>query len=199
MRVGWCFEAAHIPGVVNVLADGISRWPRETINSRLSSLYPRIHWQEARLGKSGGTTCSGVLQAYYRRSEWLLRPTSLTCEAAWRLSTQWRLVVVHIKFILGHGVGRGGGSERDRDVHGAFVFSRGKEVSTVEGKLIAVQHFHRRVGVELPMKHFIVKPVKAGIARESALKGQRQRFRRLISWDLVGDEVGIGGVCLTFG
>lgn len=77
MRAGWCFEAAHIPGVANVLADGISRWPRETINSRLSSLYPRVNWQEASLGKSGGTMCSGVLQAYSRRSEWLLRLTSL--------------------------------------------------------------------------------------------------------------------------
>ena len=38
MRPSWCFEAAHIPGVVNVLADGISRWSRETINSLLSCL-----------------------------------------------------------------------------------------------------------------------------------------------------------------
>lgn len=77
MRAGWCFEAAHIPGVENVLADGISRWPRETINSRLSSLYPCVNWQEANLGKSGGTMCSGVLQAYCRRSEWLRRLTPL--------------------------------------------------------------------------------------------------------------------------
>ena len=77
MRAGWCFEAAHIPGVETELADGISRWPRENINSRLSSLYPHVHWQEASLGKSGGTTCSGVLQAYCRRSEWLLRQMPL--------------------------------------------------------------------------------------------------------------------------
>ena len=77
MRAGWCFEAAHIPGVKNVVADGISRWPRQTINSRLSSLFPHVDWQEASLGKSGGTTCSGVLQAYCRRSEWLLRQMSL--------------------------------------------------------------------------------------------------------------------------
>ena len=64
MRAGWCFEAAHIPGVTNVLADGISRWPRENINSRLSSLYPRVHWQEESLGKVGGTMCLGVFQAY---------------------------------------------------------------------------------------------------------------------------------------
>jgi hypothetical protein len=63
-----------------------------------------------------------------------------------------------------------------------LYFSRGNKPSTVEGKLVAVQHFHRRVGIELPMKHFIVKSVKAGIARESALKGEPQRIRRPISW-----------------
>ena len=31
MPAGLCFEAAHISGVKNVLAAGISRWPRESI------------------------------------------------------------------------------------------------------------------------------------------------------------------------
>ncbi|MEP3733699.1 MAG: hypothetical protein ABJN02_17345, partial [Lentilitoribacter sp.] len=31
IRAGWCLEAAHIPGVSNVLADGTSRWPRENV------------------------------------------------------------------------------------------------------------------------------------------------------------------------
>ena len=42
IRAGWCFEAARIPGVVNGLPDRISRWPRETISSRLCSLHPRV-------------------------------------------------------------------------------------------------------------------------------------------------------------
>ena len=86
------------------------------------------------------------------------------------------------KRIFGHGVGRGGGSKRDCKVYGVSVFSRGNKASTIGGKLVAVQHFHRRVGIELPMKHFIVKLVKAGIARESALTGEPQRIRRPISW-----------------
>ena len=28
---GWCLVAKHIPGVENVLADGISRWPRSEV------------------------------------------------------------------------------------------------------------------------------------------------------------------------
>ena len=43
MQAGWCFKAAHIPGVENELADGISKWPDENSNSRLSSLYPHVH------------------------------------------------------------------------------------------------------------------------------------------------------------
>ena len=31
MRPSWCFEAAHIPGVKNVLDDGMSRCPRKRI------------------------------------------------------------------------------------------------------------------------------------------------------------------------
>ena len=31
MPAGWCFEAAHIPGVKNVLDDGMSRCPRKRI------------------------------------------------------------------------------------------------------------------------------------------------------------------------
>ena len=85
------------------------------------------------------------------------------------------------KRIFGHGVGRGGGSKRDCKVYGVSVFSRGNKASTIGGKLVAVQNFHRRVGIELPMKHFIVKSVKAAIARESALKGELQRIRRPIS------------------
>ena len=56
---------------------------------------------------------------------------------------------------------------------------------TVEWKLVGVQHFHRRVGIELPMKHFIIKSEKAGIARESALKGEPQRIRRSTSWAML--------------
>ena len=72
-----------------------------------------------------------------------------------------------------------------------LYFSRGNKASTVEGKLVAVQHFHRRVGIELPMKHFIIKSVKAGIARESALKGEPQRIRRPMSWVILKQGLSI--------
>ena len=49
--------------------------------------------------------------------------------------------------------------------HGASVFfSWAKSIhGRKEIGKTALQHFHRRVGIELPMKHFMVKSVKAGI------------------------------------
>ena len=42
MQAGWCFKAAHIPGVENELADGISKWPGENSNCLLyTSPSPR--------------------------------------------------------------------------------------------------------------------------------------------------------------
>ena len=61
MRAGRSFEAAHIPGAKNVSANGSSGWPRENINSRLSSLHPHVQWQEASLGESGRTDVFGNL------------------------------------------------------------------------------------------------------------------------------------------
>ena len=49
-----------------------------------------------------------------------------------------------------------------------MYFSRGNNISTVDGKLMAIQYFHRRVGIDLPMKNHFIKSVKAGIAKEAA-------------------------------
>ena len=97
---------------------------------------------------------------------------------------QWQLVRCSAqKGIFEQGVGRGSGDERDRDVFGAPIFVTGKKASRVDGKLVgvAVQHFHRLVGMELPMKHFMIRIVKAGIARERALKGEPHRIRHQVS------------------
>ena len=59
---------------------------------------------------------------------------------------------------------------------------RGHKISTVDGKLTPIQYVHRKVGVELPMKNHLIKPVKAGIAREGDLKGEAPWIRRPISW-----------------
>ena len=104
--------------------------------------------------------------------------TNFTYEAAWRLWTQWCLVVVHRSVYLDMGLREEAVAREIAKCVAHLYFSRGSKVSTVEGKLVAFQHFRRRVGIELPMKHFSVKSVTTSISRENALKGKRQRHQK---------------------
>lgn len=60
---GWCFTAAHVAGVANTLADGISRWDISSISSNLRRLRPDVCWREQVLGQAGADLCSGILAA----------------------------------------------------------------------------------------------------------------------------------------
>ena len=53
MRSGWCFQAKHVKGVANTLADGISRWDRDSISAKLTAFRPDVNWQEQILGEAG--------------------------------------------------------------------------------------------------------------------------------------------------
>ena len=53
MRSGWCFRAKHVKGVANTLADGISRWERDSISAKLTAFRPDVNWQEQILGEAG--------------------------------------------------------------------------------------------------------------------------------------------------
>ena len=39
---GWCFQAKHVRGVENVLADGMTRWKEDEIQSRLPKECPAV-------------------------------------------------------------------------------------------------------------------------------------------------------------
>lgn len=43
MRSDRCFRARHVKGVTNSLADGISRWDKNSIAINLRSLRPDVH------------------------------------------------------------------------------------------------------------------------------------------------------------
>ena len=39
---GWCFDALHVAGVENAIADGISRWEPEDIDGNLRAFRPDV-------------------------------------------------------------------------------------------------------------------------------------------------------------
>ena len=49
---GWSHKAKHIPGVLNVLADGISRWQPDQIAEKLRSHVNEGDWRQAPLGQN---------------------------------------------------------------------------------------------------------------------------------------------------
>ena len=72
-----------------------------------------------------------------------------------------------------------------------LFFARKNKMSTVAGKLVAVQYFHRRAGIELSMKNPYFLQVKSGLARESAIHGEVTRTRRPVSWVLFKHGIGL--------
>ena len=58
---GWHFDSLHVPGVLNDVADGISRWNPGDICRNLAALRPSIEWQELDLGVEGRELCKSLL------------------------------------------------------------------------------------------------------------------------------------------
>lgn len=59
---GWRYEAKHIPGKKNTLADGISRWPRSQLAENVKQLTNTDDWTELPIGPRGERICEIVLQ-----------------------------------------------------------------------------------------------------------------------------------------
>ena len=62
---GWCFTAAHVAGVANTLADGISRWDSPSISANLRSFRPDVGWREQAFWASGCRSLFGHLGREY--------------------------------------------------------------------------------------------------------------------------------------
>ena len=57
----WSHIAKHTPGVKNTLADGISRWPRAALGSKVRELTNSNDWSEREIGKRGADIFNIVL------------------------------------------------------------------------------------------------------------------------------------------
>ena len=58
----WRYDAKHIPGVQNTLADGTSPWPRSKLADRVRRLTKTDDWYEKAIGSRGERLCEIVLQ-----------------------------------------------------------------------------------------------------------------------------------------
>ena len=74
---GWCFDALHVAGVENTIADGISRWNPGAIDGILHAFRPDVVWHRQVLGTADVVICSGVLAASSSASRLRLRLTEL--------------------------------------------------------------------------------------------------------------------------
>jgi len=60
---GWCFNALHVPGLENTIADGISRWEPEDVKGNLHAFQPDVACYRQVLGPTGVTLWLGVSAA----------------------------------------------------------------------------------------------------------------------------------------
>ena len=58
---GWHFDSLHVPGVLNDVPGGISRWNPGDICRIFTALHPSIDWQERDLGVEGRELCTSAL------------------------------------------------------------------------------------------------------------------------------------------
>ena len=54
---GWHFDSLRVPGVLDDVPDGISRWNPGDICRSFTALGPSIDWQERDLGGEGRELC----------------------------------------------------------------------------------------------------------------------------------------------
>ena len=58
---GGHFDALHVRGIHNVVADGISSWDRDSVLVNLRAIRPDVPWQMRDLGDAGKVLCTSVL------------------------------------------------------------------------------------------------------------------------------------------
>ena len=63
---GWSHKVKHIPGVLNVLAAGISRWQPDQIAEKLRSHVNESDWRQVHIGQSGLEPLSILLQQAFQ-------------------------------------------------------------------------------------------------------------------------------------
>ena len=76
---GWSHKAKHIPGALNVLADGISRWQPDQIAEKLRSHVNEGDWRQVPFGQNSLEFLSILLRPAF--------PKERVDEGLWNLLT----------------------------------------------------------------------------------------------------------------
>ena len=109
----WHFQASHVSGVLNSLADGIPRWNPHDVHANLCDASPRTQWRELGLGQVGRRR---LPRATGKSRFWAVRnrrpaadSTDSRCalHSSATLAAQWRAG----PSLFPHSVARGGGTE----------------------------------------------------------------------------------------
>ena len=67
ITIGWSHKAKHISGVLNVLADGISRWQTDQIAEKLRSHMNEGNWRQVPPGQNSLEFLSILLRPAFQK------------------------------------------------------------------------------------------------------------------------------------
>ena len=80
VRGKWCFQAKHVAGVDNSLADLTTRCEHSRVNEELKHRRPDVDWHEQVMGEEEEQKCSAILRGDTRSDVLRNRLEELTKE-----------------------------------------------------------------------------------------------------------------------
>ena len=176
---GWCFDALHVAGVENTIADGISPWNPEAIDDNVHAFQPDVELHRQVLGTADVVICSGVLETIHQS----VAPSS---HRAYKLSfrswTAFSGLIGEAKYFYT------AVSDAD-EVQALLKFvawcaSEGNQAGTIARKRSAVLHFHCvNLQMEFPTSSSLIKRALKGVGRSHIVAGTLKRVRRPIPRD----------------
>ena len=126
---GWSHKAKHIPGVLNVLADGISRWQPDQIAEKLRSHVNEGDWRQVPLGQISLEFLSTLLQPAL--------PKETVDEGMWNLLTHDTSLSSRMSYRYNRDTKRGGGRDDTQVANLVEILARasvGDSTQKVYGK-----------------------------------------------------------------
>ena len=168
---GWCFDALHVAGVENAIADGISRWKPEDIDGNLRAFRPDVAWHRQVLEPTGVAVCFGVLACLS------VAPSSHRAyTSGFRSWAAFRGLIGEAEYF------DAAVSDTDKIQEllefVAWYASEGNQAGTRAKTLSAVPHFHGiNIQMELPTSSPLINRALKGVTRLHVAAGTPKGVR----------------------